>query len=219
MKKVKNCTKLVPFFARDGRLRPKWTLFTLFGHYFKNTHSRHYVPLKDYIQMFMQLKGQPIPEFQDYERLCDFAFLIDISSHLNELNTRLQGKDQLISAMFDHINAFQIKLSLWESQLRVKNYDHFPIIRIHKVNDPEKYAKLISSLREEFNDRFQDFRNHSSYFSLFSSPFKVNIDSVAENLQMECFDMQCDSPLKDKFGQVSLLDFYKSYVSKENILE
>ena len=45
MKKVKNCTKLVPFFARCGRLRPKWTLFTLFGHYFKNTHSRHYVPL------------------------------------------------------------------------------------------------------------------------------------------------------------------------------
>ena len=46
MKKVKNCTKLVPFFARDGRLRPKWTLFTLFGHYFINTHSNHSVPLK-----------------------------------------------------------------------------------------------------------------------------------------------------------------------------
>ena len=45
MKKVKNCTKLVPFFARDGRLRPEWTLFTLFGHYFQNTHSRHYVSL------------------------------------------------------------------------------------------------------------------------------------------------------------------------------
>ena len=46
-KKVKNCTKLVHFFTRDGRLRSKWTLFTLFGHYFKNTHSRHYVPLID----------------------------------------------------------------------------------------------------------------------------------------------------------------------------
>ena len=44
-KKVKKSTKLVPFFARDGRLRPKWTLSTLFGHYFINTHSRHYVPL------------------------------------------------------------------------------------------------------------------------------------------------------------------------------
>ena len=44
-KKVKNCTKLVHFFTRDGRLRSKWTLLTLSGHYFKNTHSRHYVPL------------------------------------------------------------------------------------------------------------------------------------------------------------------------------
>ena len=120
---------------------------------------KRFFDLKDEIQMFMQLKGQPIPEFQGDECLCDFAFLIDISSPLNELNTRLQGKDQLISAMFDHINSFQIKLSMWESQLRVQNYVHFPTIRIHKVNDPEKYAKLISSLREEFNDRFQDFRN------------------------------------------------------------
>ena len=32
---------------------------------------------------------------------------------------------------------------------------------------------------------------------------------------MECIDMQCDSNLKDKFEQVSLLDFYKTYVSKE----
>ena len=44
-KKVKNCTKLVHFFTRDGRLRSKWTLFTLFGHYFKNTHSNHSLPL------------------------------------------------------------------------------------------------------------------------------------------------------------------------------
>ena len=49
-KKVKNCTKLVHFFTRDGRLRSKWTLFSLFGHYFKNTHTRHYVPLTTFSQ-------------------------------------------------------------------------------------------------------------------------------------------------------------------------
>ena len=84
--------------------------------------------LKDEILNFMQQKGQSIPEFQDNEWLCDFAFLIDITSHLNELNTRLQGKDQLISMMFDHIKCFKIKLRLWESQFRVKNYAHFPIL-------------------------------------------------------------------------------------------
>ena len=171
--------------------------------------------LKDEIQTFMELKGHPIPEFLDDEWLSDFAFLIDITSHLNELNARLQGKGQLISMMFDHVNAFQVKLRLWESQFKVKNYVHFPTISMHKVTDTEKYVKLISYLREEFNNRFQDFRKNNSYFSLFSSPFTANIDSVTENLQMECIDMQCDSLLKEKFGQVSLLDFYRSYVPKD----
>ena len=171
--------------------------------------------LKDEIQTFMELKGHPIPEFLDDEWLSDFAFLIDITSHLNELNARLQGKGQLISKMFDHVNAFQVKLRLWESQFKVKNYVHFPTISMHKVTDTEKYVKLISYLREEFNNRFQDFRKNNSYFSLFSSPFTANIDSVTENLQMECIDMQCDSLLKEKFGQVSLLDFYRSYVPKD----
>ena len=101
--------------------------------------------LKDEIQIFMQLKGQPIPEFQDDDWLCDFAFLIDITSHLNELNTRLQGKDQLISMMFEHIKGFQIKLHLWESQFRVKSCVHFPTMSKHKVTDTEKYVKSIDS--------------------------------------------------------------------------
>ena len=130
----------------------------------------------------MQQKGQSIPEFQDNEWSCDFAFLIDITSHLNELNTRLQGKDQLISMMFDHIKCFKIKLRLWESQFRVKNYAHFPILSKHKVAEPEKYVKLLSTLREEFDERFQYFRIHSSDFCLFSSPFSINIASITENL-------------------------------------
>ena len=65
--------------------------------------------LKDEIQTFMELKGHPIPEFLDDEWLSDFAFLIDITSHLNELNARLQGKGQLIPMML--IMSMLFKLS------------------------------------------------------------------------------------------------------------
>jgi hypothetical protein len=68
--------------------------------------------LKDAIQELMTAKGKPVSEFDDPKWLADFAFLKDISSHLNELNLKLQSKDQLVHVLFNHIKAFQIKLQL-----------------------------------------------------------------------------------------------------------
>ena len=50
---------------------------------------------------------------------------------------------------------------------------------------------------------------------MFSCPFSVKIEEVPENLQMEFIDFQSSSDLKEKFNNFSLLDFYKTYVSKE----
>jgi hypothetical protein len=49
--------------------------------------------LKDEIQTFIAEKEKPIAEFKDAECMCDFAFLVYITTQLNELNPRLQGKD------------------------------------------------------------------------------------------------------------------------------
>lgn len=48
--------------------------------------------LRNKIQTFREEKGKPIVEFKDAEWMCDFAFLVDITTQLNELNSRLQGK-------------------------------------------------------------------------------------------------------------------------------
>ena len=68
--------------------------------------------LKDEIQQFMEGKGNTVAEFNDGEWICHLALLADITSHLNELNSHLQRKGQLINCMFDHIKAFQAKISL-----------------------------------------------------------------------------------------------------------
>ena len=57
--------------------------------------------LKVEIQQFMEGKGYHVAEFNDSEWICDLAFLVVITSHLNELNSRLQRKGQLINCMFD----------------------------------------------------------------------------------------------------------------------
>ena len=73
--------------------------------------------LRKLIQIFMTSEGKEFPELSDVQWNCDLAFLVDISSHLNKFNTKLQGKDQLINALFDHNCAFELKLKLWLSQL------------------------------------------------------------------------------------------------------
>ena len=93
--------------------------------------------LKDEIQQFMEGKGNPIAEFNDAE-ISDLAFLADITSHLNELISRLQRKGQLINCMFDHVKAFQVKLSLWENQINNKNFTHFPTLLNCKDQNTQK---------------------------------------------------------------------------------
>jgi hypothetical protein len=51
--------------------------------------------------------------------------LTDLTQHLNELNIKLQGKDQLVTQLYSVIKAFEAKLKLWEFQLKNNNYTHF----------------------------------------------------------------------------------------------
>ena len=44
--------------------------------------------------------------------LSDLAFLVDISKHMNVLNIKLQGRDKLITKLFEHVCAFMMKLHL-----------------------------------------------------------------------------------------------------------
>ena len=51
-------------------------------------------------------------EMKDKSWLCDLAFLVDITTPMNELNTRLQRKPQYASEMYGHIKSFINKLRL-----------------------------------------------------------------------------------------------------------
>ena len=171
--------------------------------------------LKDAIQTFMESKGNSVDEFINEEWIEDFAFLVDITTHLNELNSRLQRKGQLIHSVFDHVNAFAVKLTLWETQIYNKNFVNFPSLQSLQVQNSQKYAKVITELRNDFDHRFADFKKSAMHFNVFSCPFSVKIEEVPENQQMECIDLQCSSDLREKFKDFPLLEFYKKYVSKE----
>ncbi|UYV73786.1 USP2 [Cordylochernes scorpioides] len=116
--------------------------------------------------------------------------------------------------MCDQVNAFKCKLVLWEKQLKNEDLMHFPTCNICKSSLGEtasyqKYAEKISSLRNEFETRFSDFKSLEGKFSLFSSIFSINIESVPNHMKMKVIDIQCDSDLKAKFIEVGVSEFYK----------
>jgi hypothetical protein len=77
----------------------------------------------------------------------------------------------------------------------------------------QECSRSIFLLREELDERFQDFKIMEPEFMLFAFPFKADIKKGPENLQMELINLQCDTNLNQKFSETKLQDFY-SYLPK-----
>lgn len=174
--------------------------------------------LRKEILLFMEMKEKTVQELLDDNWILDLAFLVDITNHLNNLNTALQGKDQLVNNLYDHVKAFQAKLKLWENQLSKSNTVHFSSLTECKTHENlekvKKYTEQISILRTEFSSRFSDFAAHEHDFKLFSDPFNFNAETAPDSMQMELIELQCNSDLQRKHHEVSLVQFYKLYVSQ-----
>lgn len=68
--------------------------------------------------------------------LADLAFWVDLMSQLNTLNKSLQGKDQLVTLLYAHLQPFNVKLRLFETQLHSFGVVHFPILLELKATFP-----------------------------------------------------------------------------------
>ena len=107
---------------------------------------RRVYELRNEISLFMEQKGTEVPEFADPTWMCDFAFLVDVTAHLNQLNVQLQGREHLINELFQFVSAFEMKWRLWETQLRNANYVHFPTLMENKPASPDTYVAFVELL-------------------------------------------------------------------------
>ena len=71
-----------------------------------------------------------------------------------------------------------------------------------------RYAADISSLAEEFQQRFQDFEAIEKEVTLFSSPFSVVPDNAPDHLQLELIELQCDAECRSCHQQLPHVNFY-----------
>ena len=185
---------------------------------------KRFFELRGEIEQFMEKKGKPVLEFQSSEWVQDLAFMVDVTEKLNELNTKLQGRDKLVTQYYDHICAFKMSLSLWETQLASGDAVHFASLKSmcagrtaqQRVRDMKRYKDKIAALMQEFEQRFQIFGELEKDFKVFSSPFTANASDLPSNIQLEIIEVQCDSNLKTKFddAKTGLNTFYKYLVPR-----
>lgn len=94
----------------------------------------------------LEKNGQPMSELTDPVWLADFAFLVDVTRHLNALNMSLQGQNAMISQLYSHIKSFWTKQLLFQSLKEIMTCFSAHSIRAQM----RRYAANISSLAEEF---------------------------------------------------------------------
>ena len=117
--------------------------------------------------------------------------------------------------MYDHVKSFKVKLGLRIKQLHEGNMIHFSTLKSLGKVEPKclkENADLLSTLIQQFDIRFAEFKALQPLFQLFSTPFTVQIDDAAEELQMELAELQSDTILKQKHADVGIPNFY-SFIS------
>ena len=172
--------------------------------------KRTYDLRQNMLDFFKIINKDYPPELEEKEFIEKFAFLVDLTQHYNILNKELQGKDQLIGKMYNLILAFQLKLTLWEQQLRTGNFSHFPTLGELNPGNTAKFVTCIAELKTRFLKRFADVKNHADKTQLFTVPFSADIETVPDKFQMDLIDLQCSDALREAYNKQNLLLFYKN---------
>lgn len=155
--------------------------------------------LKDEILAFLRNEniGQEYHEkLEERHFLCNLAFLTDLTSQLNALNLKLQGRKQNISQLYGHIEGFRKKLDIMEIALKTNNTAHFPSCQQVKEENSDAnfslFHEVIIDIKNEFQNRFQDFDSLKPKLALFNNPMDIEVSEVPCELQMEICDLQAD---------------------------
>jgi len=150
--------------------------------------------------------------FEDFDFLCELAFITNLTSHLNDLNLKLPKANQTISQLVSHIDSFRRKLILIKNHVEKNIFHFYPSCQIlfeehGKECDFKKHVQLIDLLIAQFNSRFGDFEKFKKDLILFENPLAVQIEEQNLEFQAELCDLQNDLSLKTRLEKA--VEFFK----------
>ena len=171
------------------------------------------------ILLFLEEQGKVV--LLDQLKADDFhlrlAYLTDIFGSLNELNTKMQGKNINILVQNDKIRGFVAKLDLWKGRVQRGNFASFSAISacLGDGNLPEDVAQDIqthlSNLKADFLQYFPHVREDvMPLHQMIRNPFTCDAETVDDGYQEELLDLQADGCAKDAFKTLDLETFWMS---------
>lgn len=149
-----------------------------------------------FLKHHVKKSEQLVAKLEDAKFLSEIAFLTDITSYLNILNSQLQTPKQSMVTMLSRIDGFKKKMSLLENHLKRNSLSHFPRCQELLTEYPtlrfSSYSENIKELRELFEQRFTDFDDIKKLIKIFVSAKQIDIEEQDPKFQMELCDLQSD---------------------------
>ena len=130
------------------------------------------------IKTFMSSKGLSFSELEQPEWLEKLHFMVDMTAHLNTLNTTLQGKGATSLHMLEEVLAFERKLTVLARDLQKGTLSHFTSLREFKQDQElinlEHLQSAITTMQASFEKRFREFREEKTTLSFPVTPLNIN---------------------------------------------
>lgn len=167
------------------------------------------------ITNFLESKGKDVSQLRNDQFRSDLFFLADFSAHLSTLNYSLQGKDQLVTELYSHITAFEIKLPVLSSDLQGEKHLFPRLQQLDKCGKVSKnisqYIDVIESVQMEFASRFQDLKKLEPVLYFLLNPFTCEVVEASKNIQSHCDEKLTDivQELSELKGNLFLKSIFK----------
>ena len=142
------------------------------------------------------------------------AYMADIFQHLNELNTRMQGRNKNLLTSTDKINGFRSKVKLWQQHVKSKNLEIFPLSQkceenVNIASLSETIQKHLSVLEEKLSFYFPStaLDCYDWVREPYSSKAEVDITLTLQE-QEELTELRQDCGLRLRFSDLPLRSFW-----------
>ncbi|XP_017778372.1 PREDICTED: general transcription factor II-I repeat domain-containing protein 2 isoform X1 [Nicrophorus vespilloides] len=137
------------------------------------------------IKLFLSQKDPQYAQLEDTLWLQKFYFMVDMTSHLNTLNKKLQEKGNTVVLLLEEVISFDRKLYLFQTDLEKGKLLHFPMLKEYQQEQADNnsinlifFKEIVVNMRSEFNGRFEEFRKNKLTISFLLRPLEINPDEL-----------------------------------------